>query len=69
MRIRVSPFQQFTMVYAVLMFLAGCGAEEATPVVAAKGIVKINGTAAANIIGRVVAADGSVQRWPRFYGW
>jgi hypothetical protein len=60
MRMRVSPFQQFTMVSAVLMFLAGCAAEEATPVVAAKGIVKINGTPAANIMVRFVP-DGKQE--------
>ncbi len=54
MRIRVTIFPQFALAFAVLMFLTGCGAEEATPVVAAKGIVKINGTPAANIMVRFV---------------
>lgn len=54
MRIRVSPCRQPALFVAVVMFLSGCGAEEATPVVAAKGIVRINGTPAANIMVRFV---------------
>jgi hypothetical protein len=42
------------MITIPLLLLCGCGAEEAVPVVSAKGIVRINGTPAANIMVRFV---------------
>ena len=54
MLIRVSLRARTGLVAAVLLLLSGCGAEEAIPVVAAKGIVRINGTPAANIMVRFV---------------
>ena len=44
----------------VLLLLSGCGGEEAVPVVAAKGIVRINGTPAANVMVRFVP-DGEQE--------
>jgi hypothetical protein len=47
-------FPRPAFVASVLLLLSGCSTEEAVPVVAAKGIVRINGTPAANIMVRFV---------------
>lgn len=54
MPVRVAPFRCPALLAAALLFLSGCGGDEAVPVVAAKGIVRINGTPAANIMVRFV---------------
>lgn len=51
---RLAPRRCPALFAAALLFLSGCGADEAVPVVATKGIVRINGTAAANIMVRFV---------------
>lgn len=49
-----------TLAAAMVFVIAGCGGEEATPVVVAKGIVRINGAPAANIMVRFVP-DGEKE--------
>ena len=51
---RVALFRCPMLFSAALLLLSGCGGEEANPVVAAKGIIRINGTPTANIMVRFV---------------
>jgi hypothetical protein len=54
MLIQLRLFPRPAFVASVLLLLSGCSTEEAVPVVAAKGIVRINGTPAADIMVRFV---------------
>jgi hypothetical protein len=54
MLIQVSLRRRSALIATVLMMMSGCGEQEAVPVVASKGVVRINGTPAANILVRFV---------------
>ena len=52
MLIRVSLRRRSALIAAFLLMISGCIEQEAVPVVASKGVVRINGTPAANILVR-----------------